>query len=174
LLLLLAGGIVLAAKSQPPDFAVERSITTAAPASVVYEVMSDLGRWREWSPWEGKDPAMSVEISEPSTGEGARYAWNGDRNVGAGSMTITGLEAGRAVHLALVFTRPFKAENQVTWSVEEDGAQRCVRWRMTGRNEGLGPRIFSLVMSMDRMCGKDFEAGLRNFKALVESESSTV
>ena len=48
---LLIVGILVAASLQPPDYHVERSIVIAAPPAEVYALISDLNRYREWSPW---------------------------------------------------------------------------------------------------------------------------
>lgn len=168
LLLLAIGGVLFAAARQPREFRVERSITTTAPADRVFDLISDLDRWPEWSPYDKRDPAMHREISEPSDGVGACYAWNGNRNVGEGRLTIAAVDPGRAVDLDLEFTRPFACKNHVQWRVDDEGTQRRVVWAMDGRNDLLMSRIMCLIMNMDKMCGKDFEAGLSTLKSIVE------
>jgi len=167
-ILLLVIGVVAAASRQPRAFHIERSITTSAPADRVFAIFSDLGRWRDWSPYDRHDPEMKTEVSDPGHGEGATYAWNGNKKVGEGRLTIARVEPDRAVALDLEFTRPFKCRNHVTWRVDDEGARRRITWAMDGRNDGLMPRIFSLVMDMDTMCGTDFDAGLAALKAIAE------
>lgn len=171
LIVLLVVGVLIAAARQPREFHVERSITTSAPADRVFAVFSDLARWREWSPYDKHDPDMKTELSAPSHGEGATYAWNGNKKVGEGRLTVARVEPGRAVALDLEFTRPFKCRNHVTWRVEDESGQRRVTWSMDGRNDDLMPRIFSLLIDMDTMCGKDFEAGLATLKAIAEQDA---
>lgn len=170
LLFVVVSGGLLAASRQPRAFHVERSITTTASADRAYSIFSDLSHWREWSPYDKRDPEMKTDLSSPSYGEGATYAWNGNKEVGEGRLTITKVHPGRAIEMDLEFTRPFRCKNHVEWRVEESDGARRLTWAMDGRNDDLMPRIFSLLMDMDTMCGKDFDFGLASLKALAENE----
>ncbi len=167
-LVLIVGGIIIAAKSRPKDFKVERSATTSASASNVYALLSDLSRFHEWSPWHKRDPNMKTEQTGGPGEVGSTHSWDGNKNVGAGKMTITKAEPPRLVEVKLEFFRPFAGTNQTFWRIEEEGAQRRIVWTMTGRNEKLMPQIMGLFMNMDKMIGKDFEDGLAMFKQNVE------
>jgi len=169
-LILLITGVIIAANRQPRAYHVERSITTSAPADVAFAIFSDLGRWRDWSPYDKRDPSMNSDLSDPSHGVGANYAWNGNKDVGAGQLTITRVDPGKSINMDLEFTRPFKCNNKVEWRVDDDGEIRRLTWAMDGRNDPLMSRIFCLMMDMDKMCGKDFEAGLATLKELAEKE----
>lgn len=168
-LIVIVAAVLLAAARQPREFSIARSILTAAPADHAFAFFSDLAHWRSWSPYEGRDPAMKTDLSSPSSGVGAAYAWNGNRNVGAGSLTVTNVTPGRAIEMDLEFERPFKCRNHVTWQVEEEAGQRRISWAMAGRNDELMPRIFGMFMNMDKMVGTDFENGLEKLKDLLEN-----
>jgi hypothetical protein len=175
ILLVVVGFSVLAtlaaAARQPRSFQIARSITTSAPSDRVYGYFRDLANWRSWSPYDGRDPAMETSLSTPSHGVGATYAWNGNRNVGAGKLTITNDTPGSSVEMDLEFDRPFKCRNHVTWKVEDEGGSRRISWVMDGRNDDLMPRVFGLFMNMDTMVGNDFETGLATLKGIVENPS---
>ena len=150
------------------DFEVARSTTIAAPRERVHGLIDDFHQWRAWSPWEDIDPGLRRDYSGPDAGVGARYAWEGNRKAGKGSMEITE-SAPERVGLRLVFEKPWKADNRVAFELEPAGeGTTAVTWRMTGTNKGVAG-IFAKVFNMDRLVGKDFEKGLARLKTTAES-----
>lgn len=150
------------------EFEVVRSATIAAPPERIHALLDDFRRWREWSPWEDLDPALRRDYSDPPSGVGARYAWEGNRKAGKGSMEIVE-SSPRRVGIALVFEKPWKAANDVVFELAPAGEDRTeVTWRMTGTNRGLAA-LFARVMPMDRMVGRDFEKGLARLRAAAET-----
>src|SRR5918994_2188874 len=71
---------------QPTDYRISRSATMAAPQPKVFEQVNDFHNWQAWSPWAKMDPNAKSTFEGPTNGEGAKFAWDGDANVGAGSM----------------------------------------------------------------------------------------
>src|SRR5215510_7176335 len=57
-LVLLLGGAAAFVATRPDAYHVERSTTVDAPAATVFAQVDDLSVWKEWSPWEKRDPAM--------------------------------------------------------------------------------------------------------------------
>lgn len=172
LLLLFIVGVVIAASLRSKEVHYIRAITTSASADTVFAIFSDLGRWREWSPYDKRDPNLKVALSDPSTGVGARYAWEGNKDLGAGRMTITAIDPGRSVDLRLEFDRPFKCDNHVEWRVDEDDGLRRITWSMDGKDAPLMPRIVGLFIDMDKMVGGDWETGLAALKEIAEREEA--
>ncbi len=64
------------------------------------------------------------------------------------------------VEVALHFDKPFTSDNDLSFLLEPRGGGTHVTWRMTGQVEGVMMSLFTRVMSMDRLVGKDFERGL--------------
>jgi uncharacterized protein YndB with AHSA1/START domain len=149
------------------DFEVVRSTTIAAPPERVHGLIDDFHAWRTWSPWEDVDPNLKRDYSGPDSGVGAKYAWEGNRKAGTGSMEITSSTPER-IELRLSFEKPWKATNQVAFELTPSGDTATdVTWRMRGTTTGFAA-LFSKVVSMDRMVGKDFERGLARMKAAAE------
>lgn len=159
--------ILLLAASKPDEFSVERSAQINAPPEKIFPLINDLHAWKAWSPWENKDPNMQRTFSDNTVGEGATYAWKGDKNVGEGSMEITGATPNSRIAIALRFLKPFKSESSVEFTLEPSGNTTNVRWVMQGRQIFMG-KVMCLFMNMDNMVGKDFEAGLASMKAAAE------
>lgn len=152
-------GLVVVVWLQPGEFRVERSALIAAPPPAVFEQVNDLRRWEAWSPWHKRDPNMKLTYAGPAAGEGARYAWLGNREVGEGRLTIVESRPPERIGILLEFMKPFKATNDTLFTFRTEGEGTRVTWAMSGKNNFVGKAI-GLVMNMDKMIGGDFEAGL--------------
>lgn len=151
-------------------YQVERRRSIAAPPEAVLERIVDFRRWTEWSPWEDLDPEMTRTYGGAEQGVGATYAWEGNRKAGAGRMEITGVEPDGTVTVDLRFLRPMKSEATVTLSVAADDDGSDVTWSMTGPQSRL-MRVMSVVWSMDKLIGKDFDKGLDRLKERAEADT---
>jgi len=162
LLVLLIGVIA----TRPAGFTVTRSKTIAAPPEAVYAQISDFHRWRHWSPWEERDPAMKREFSGATAGEGAVYSWVGNKDVGEGRMTITDARPSDQVVIRLEFREPFAVTNTTGFVLTPSGQGGTnVTWSMSGENNFM-MKGMSLFMNMDRMVGNDFDTGLAKLDSL--------
>ena len=148
-------------------FRVQRATTIKAPPEKVYALIEDFNGWRSWSPWEKLDPAMKRTLSGEAKGKGAVYAWDGDKNVGAGRMEILESSPSSKVAIQLDFLRPFASRNSAVFTLEPKGDTTSVTWVMQGPSTYM-TKLMSVFASMDSMIGKDFEAGLANMKAVAE------
>lgn len=165
-------GVVLAAllgfvATRPDTYRVIRSMTIKAPPEKVFPFINDFHQWGAWSPWEQLDPAMKRSHRGPASGTGAIYEWDGNKKAGKGRMEITGSSPNTTITIKLDFLVPFESHNTTTFSFAADGGATTVTWVMEGPNL-LMNKIMSLVVSMDRMIGKDFEAGLANLTTVAE------
>lgn len=163
----LIAGVLIFAATRPDTFRVERSASIQAPPEKVYALISDFRQWAAWSPWEKKDPAMQRRFGAQTGGKGATYAWEGNKDVGKGSMTITEAIAPSKLMLNLDFEKPFDAHNIVTFSLTPRGDATDVNWSMEGPVPYFA-KIVHMFFNMDAMVGKDFETGLANMKLAAE------
>ena len=153
---------------QPSEFRVVRSAAVSAPASDVFALVNDFHKWQAWSPWAKIDPAMKQTYEGPPAGTGAIYTWVGNNQVGEGTMTLTESRPNDVIRIKLEFRRPFKATNAAEFTFRPEGHQTVVAWSMCGRKNFI-VKAFGLVMSMDKMVGGEFEKGLAQMKAVVET-----
>ncbi|AYJ50866.1 SRPBCC family protein [Rhodococcus sp. P1Y] len=149
------------------SFLVERKTTIAASPEKIHALIDDFHNWTRWSPWEDADPNLKRTYTGPDAGVGASYAWSGNRKAGAGAMTITDSKPGQIVVLDLVFTKPFKAKNKTTFTIDPGPNGSEVTWAMTGENNLLFTLV-GKIFPMDKVVGKDFEKGLARLKAQAE------
>jgi uncharacterized protein YndB with AHSA1/START domain len=166
LALAIAAVLILAAR-KPDRFAVQRATTVKAPPDKIFPLINDFHQWGAWSPYETRDPAMKRSYSGAERGKGAVYGWEGNKNVGSGRMEILDTEAPSKIVIKLDFFAPFEGHNTAEFTMLPQGDGTHVTWSMHGPSPFIG-KIMHVFINMDRMVGKDFEAGLANLKRLTE------
>lgn len=167
--LALIGVLLVVIAMQPSDFRVSRSATMAAPQAAVFEQVNDFHKWDAWSPWAKLDPNAKNTFEGPSSGVGSILRWDGNSDVGAGSMTILESDPNERVQIKLDFIRPFEGTSDVEFTFKPEGDQTAVTWSMAGKKNFMAKAI-GLVMDCENMVGEQFDQGLSNMKSIVESE----
>jgi carbon monoxide dehydrogenase subunit G len=165
-LVLLIAVVLLYATIRPDTFRLERSISVNASPQKAYALLEDFHLWAGWSPWEKMDPNMQRTYSGTSSGVGAIYEWQG-KKVGQGRMEIMEAIPTSKVIIKLDFVKPMEAHNTTEFTLTPQGGTTQVNWAMYGRNN-LMAKVMQMFISMDKMVGKDFEAGLASLKTLAE------
>jgi uncharacterized protein YndB with AHSA1/START domain len=166
LALAIAAVLILAAR-KPDTFRVQRATTVKAPPDKIFPLINDFHQWGAWSPYETRDPAMKRSYSGAERGKGAVYGWEGNKNVGSGRMEILDTQAPSKIVIKLDFFAPFEGHNTAEFTMLPQGDGTNVTWSMHGPSPFIG-KIMHVFINMDRMVGKDFEAGLANLKRLTE------
>ncbi len=159
--------VLILAAAKPDTFSVQRGATMNAPPEKVFSLINDFHQWGKWSPWENRDPAMTRSFSGTESGQGAVYAWEGNKNVGSGRMEILDAAAPSKIIIKLDFLKPFEAHNTAEFTMLPQGDATSVNWVMHGPAPFLS-KMMQVFMNMDKMIGKDFETGLANLKGLAE------
>jgi hypothetical protein len=153
---------------QPDEFIVSRAISIAAPPEKVFPHVNDLHKWENWSPWAKLDLGAKSSFTGAEAGVGAAMAWNGNKKVGAGKMTITESQPDEFIRFKLEFLRPFQATNTAEFRFTFKAGLTVVTWIMTGRSNFFF-KIFGLFKDCDTMVGKDFEKGLASLRTVAEA-----
>jgi hypothetical protein len=149
------------------EYTVTRSITVDAPPDRVHALVDTFPAWTQWSPWEGLDSDLKRTYSGAESGVGARYAWEGNRKAGAGSMEIVS-STPEQVQVQVSFLKPFKSTSTSTFDLRPTGEGTAVTWTMRGRSPGGVMGLVSKVLPMEKWIGKDFERGLVALKGAAE------
>lgn len=167
IIVVLVAALLVLAATRADEFRVERVATIKAPPEKVFAWINDFRQWGAWSPYEKLDSAMKRTFGGAARGEGAVYEWDGNAKAGQGRMEITGSSPSSRVVIQLDFTRPFEGHNIAEFILQPNGDGTDVRWVMYGPSSYIA-KLMGLFVNMDRMIGKDFEAGLANLKAVAE------
>src|SRR5207244_3293130 len=128
----LLGALLIYAATQPDTFRIQRATSIKAPPERIFAVLNDFMRWEAWSPWEKKDPAMKRTFSAVTSGKGAVYAWEGNRDVGQGRMEIAESVSPSKVAIKLDFVKPFETHNIVEFTLDPKGDSPNATWLMHG------------------------------------------
>lgn len=159
------------AATRPNTFEVKRAQSIQAPADRIYPLIDDFHNWASWSPYEKLDPTMTKTFSGARSGEGAIYNWAGNNKAGQGRMEIAEASAPSRIRIKLDFLKPFEGHNTAEFTLEASGPSTNVTWAMYGPQPFLF-KLMSIFVSMDKMLGKEFAAGLANLKAIAENTPS--
>lgn len=159
--------VLVYAATRPDTFRVERSLAMNAPPEKIFPYITGLKRWQEWSPYEGRDPAMKRSYSGPESGKGAVYEWDGDKNVGKGRMEVLDEAPPNKVVIKLDFIKPFEGHNTAELTVQPKGSQTVVTWAMYGPSPFMS-KLIGTFINLDDMIGRDFADGLAKLKTIVE------
>lgn len=157
----------------PKTYKVSRSVEIARPKSEVFDYLRSLKRMDEWSPWARKDPKMEKKFTGTDGEVGAVSYWKGNKDVGEGEQEITNIVDGERIETELRFLKPWESRSDCYLQIDGIGPDKTkVTWGFSGDHK-FPMAIVMLFMSMDKAVGKDFEMGLANLKASLESESTT-
>lgn len=166
-------GIAVAIASRKPDeFRVARTLRIDAPAERIFPLISNLEAMNTWNPYALRETGGTFRYAGPASGAGAECHFDGP-NSGSGRIAISRTAPPSQVVMRLVMTKPIKADNEVTFTVDPNGPGSDVTWAMAGRSS-LPGKCLSLFIDCDAMCAKDFDEGLRNLKRIAETAPSTV
>ncbi|MES2532868.1 MAG: SRPBCC family protein [Pseudomonadota bacterium] len=166
IVLLLLIALLAYAATRPGTFRVERSIVVQAAPEKIHPLIDDFHQWQAWSPYEKLDPAMTRSYSGSAHGQGAAYEWSSEGKAGAGRMEILSSTAPKTT-IQLDFSKPFKANNTAEFTLVPQGAGTQVTWAMYGASPFVA-KLMGLFFDMDKLVGKDFDAGLASLKAAAE------
>ena len=163
----LIAGVLVYAATKPDTFRVQRSASIKAPPEKIFPLINDYHNWVAWSPYEKKDPTMKRTFGATAAGKGATYSWDGNKDIGQGSMEIQDSVPPSRITIKLDFVKPFEAHNIVDFTLQPEGDSTKVTWDMHGPAPYFS-KVMQVFINMDKMVGADFEAGLASLKALAE------
>jgi hypothetical protein len=165
-IVVLIAGILIYASTKPDTFHVERSINIKASPEKIFPFINDFHLWDAWTPYN-KDPAMKKTYSGNDSGEGAHYAWEGNKEVGKGDITITDTTPPIKLVFDLHMVKPFEGRNVAVISLNVSGDSTNATWSLDDKHN-LMLKTVSLFLNLDNTIGKDFEVGLARLKAIAE------
>jgi hypothetical protein len=149
----------------PGEAVVERQVIIAALPGKVFRIVSDLKRFKEFSPWAQIDPDLQYTFEGPALGIGQKMSWNSDTAVlGSGSQTVVDYQPN--VRFATTFDFgdmgdaisyfnfvPVANDTKVTWGFKSLLRNPLERW---------------MGLLYDREIGADYEKGLAKLKEIAE------
>lgn len=147
------------------EFRYVRSGLISAPPTVIFPYLSNFRLGAEWSPYESRDPAMKRVFKGTEGAVGSMMEFDGNSDVGAGSLEITALTPGQKVELRQLMTRPVAADNKIVYSLTPEGNQTRFSWEMSG-DGGFFTKLIGVFIDCEKMVAGDFENGIQKLKEL--------
>jgi hypothetical protein len=145
-------------------YEIKVSILIEATPAKVHEVLNDLGRLDDWSPFAAMDKTVTSKVSEKSFGPGATYDYVGKR-IGKGRMEI--ISSGPdCIRATMTFMNKKTEIANTEYRLEPEFEGTRVTWVMSGARDLMGHLIGTLVF--DKMMAKNFADGLKVLKAIIE------
>ena len=159
--------VLILVAMRPSTFRIERSINVKASPEKIFPLIANFRQMNKWSAWEKVDPTMKRSYRGVESGKGAIYAWDGNKEIGQGSMEILESTPSSKVLIKIDFYKPFEAHNTVEFTLVPNGETTTVNHAMYGPSPYIS-KLMSLVFSIDKMVGSKFEEGLANLKMIAE------
>ncbi len=165
-LIVVIGAVLAIAATRPDTFRTARTARIGAPPERLFPLINDLRQMNTWNPYALRETGGSTAYQGASSGKGARFEFAGAKS-GSGSIEIVDSSAPSDVVMRLAMVKPFKADNEVRFTLQPQGPATDVTWAMSGRQPLLA-KVMTLFIDCDKMMGRDFEQGLANLKAIAE------
>ena len=143
-----------------PKMHINRTITIDQPIEKVFQSLSNMGEWPQWSPWLIMEPDAKVNVKEGNK----YYEWEGHR-VGSGNMSISKQIENKSIDYDLTFLKPWKSHAKVGMMIKPVPQGTEVKWTM---DSSLPFFMFWMKKSMEAYIGSDYERGLMLLKDYLE------
>lgn len=165
LIALIFVGLLVAFFTLDDTFRVERELEIKASPQAVYDTISDLKTWPEWSVWNKEaDPGATWEFTGAESGDTATWTWSGEE-LGNGELILRDCKPGESIAYDMAFDDgDFNFVGSMTITPSGEGSK--VSWVNNGQLPGamklMGPFI-------DSLSGPMYEDGLQGLKERLES-----
>lgn len=159
--------LVLSMFLAPKKLVVKKDLDMKAPANMIYNVISDLKSWDEWSAWNLHDTAMQVTYSDITKGVGAKTSWK-SATQGNGSQEIIEAIMGEKMKSEMFF-EGMDMPNYATFELVESDGITNVYWDMDGAEMPFYMRPLNWLIK--GQVSNNYVESLNNIKALVEKRA---
>jgi hypothetical protein len=150
------------------DLNVNKEVVINKPKQVVFDYIKQLKNQGNYAVWNKMDPNMKQSFSGNDGTVGFVSSWDGNKEVGKGTQTITAIKEGERLETQLHFIKPWesKADAFMTTASVTDSITK-VNWGFKSKMP-YPMNLMRLFMNMEKMLGDDYEKGLNNLKQVLE------
>ena len=159
--------LALAGFFLPRSYRVVRGVEVAAAPDVVYPLVGDLARWKEWSPWIGRDPGMVTTFSAATAGVGAWTEWRSESQGGGRAEIVEALSPERMRYRMSFAGVAVPTEGSFELVGTGGGRGTHITWTSEARL-GWNPLNRWLGLLLRRSEGQGMAQGLEALRARVE------
>ena len=167
-LIIFAAAILILGIIEPKEIVITRSILIKAPKEAIFEQIVNFKKWNNWSPWYKMDSTMKITYAGTDGQPNSSFHWVGaEKKTGEGEIINAGVN-GTHMDYQLNIIKPFEKQSHGIFQVQDTNGMSKVTWNLT-MNYTFPFNASLAFMNMDKMLGGDFESGLSNMKAYLES-----
>ncbi len=161
--------ILIIALFSKREYAVQREVIINKPVHEVFNYVKHLKNQDNFSKWVMTDPAMKKTYSGVDGTDGFIYAWDGNKQAGAGEQEIINIVENKRVDIEIRFERPFKGLANAPFTVDALTPDKTkVRWGMSSKM-AYPMNAILLFQNMDKMLGDDLQTSLMTLKDILEN-----
>jgi hypothetical protein len=162
--------ILLVAAFTRKKYSVERSIVINKSATEIFDYIKHIKNQDYYSKWVMTDPNMKKTFTGIDGTVGFIYAWDGNKQAGAGEQEIKRIDEGKRLDTEVRFIRPFAGVGHIPMILEPQSVnQTKVRWGMSSAMN-YPMNIMLLIMNMEKLLGRDIDISLANLKNILEKK----
>lgn len=164
----LVGLVLVVALFVKKGYSIQREVIINRPVDMVYDYLRHIKNQDQFSVWVMKDPNKKQDFRGTDGTVGFVYAWDGNKESGAGEQEIKALVQNQRIDTEVRFVRPMAAIAQTPMTLESTGPQQTkVTWAMV--SEMKYPMNFMMLfLDFDKLLGKDMVTSLNTLKGILE------
>ncbi len=163
--------ISYSAEAQKKEVSISTYELINASSEEVFEVLRELERFTEWSPFLVEDPNQKNYVSGENGEIGSTFHWEGVEENSKGQQTLAALKEGEYVRMECDLEKPFKGQPIFEYYIQED--ENGVELRQEFNLNVSGFSYFMIrLLGVKKKMAETNQVGLARLKSLVEKENS--
>ncbi len=150
------------------DLNVSKEVVINKPKQQVFDYIKLIKNQPNYSVWAKMDPNIKTSFTGTDGAVGFVNTWEGNKDVGKGSQTITGIVEGEKLDTELKFIEPWPSTAKAFMNAKAiNDSTTKVAWGFESKM-AYPMNLMKLFMNMEKMLGDDYEKGLANLKNVLE------
>ncbi len=150
----------------PSTFSISRSIEINTSSKTVYNQVSDFSTWKEWAPWNIKDPISKNSFTGIAGQQGHSNHFTGEE-MGDGTITISECNPFSLIVNKINIASPAKMQLDDIWKFDTTENGTNVTWTSKGELDYPLGRLYGLMIN--QLLGDEMETGLDSLKSYSEA-----
>jgi hypothetical protein len=153
------------------EIKIETVVVVKAKRSETYDLLKDLNRFPEWSPFVVEDPKQKNHVTGKAGEIGSTFHWEGVAEESKGFQTLASAKTNEQLRFDCTILKPFKANPIFDYSLKETENGVEVKQMFTLTTSFIDS-IFISLFGVEKKMADTNKLGLERFKTLIEKEST--
>lgn len=140
----------------------------ASPPAQVFDVLSDLNRFPEWSPFLVTDPEQKYHVTGESGEIGSTFHWEGVAEKSLGSQTISAMTKASSLRMDCEILKPFSGAPVFEYELKETESGTEVTQIFTLQLSGFS-YLMTKIFGVKKQMTTTNQLGMTRLKELLEN-----